>query len=70
MVKRARFAFTIDTSLGREPHLGPGGRAVCGHPQIPCFASPPRDGFALDETSMEDAVSSLGTVSTRRLALP
>lgn len=69
MVKRARFAFTIDTSLSREPHLGPGGRAVCGEPQIPGFASPPHDGFALDETSMEDALSSRRTVVRRRPAL-
>ena len=44
-VKRARFAFTIDSfeSAAIHRHRQPGGLG-----EIPGFASPPRDGFALD----------------------
>jgi hypothetical protein len=49
MVKRARFAFTKLLPPER-PHPVVGGRAVfVAFPKIPGFASPPRDGFALDD---------------------
>ena len=53
MVKRARFAFTMDSLC--EPvveHRKIGGRAV--FEKIPRFASPPHDGFALDDLAMEE----------------
>jgi hypothetical protein len=52
MVKRARFAFTDTTSwsFGCDRPRRPGGLG-----EIPGFASPPRDGFALDEGSTPEA---------------
>ena len=53
VVKRARFAFTVlhlvseISSSVRQP----GG---LGGIEVPGFASPPRDGFALDGPSAED----------------
>ena len=45
-VKRARFAFTMTPSESASVRSGTGSRAVSG--EIPGFASPPRDVFALD----------------------
>jgi hypothetical protein len=52
-VKRARFAFNAHL-LARGWRRLPGGRAVSRiAPRIPGFASPPRDGFALDGMDVE-----------------
>ena len=60
-VKRARFAFTIVTSSRVVRHQT-GNRAALGwprlYPKIPGFASPPRDGFALDDLSDGERLSS------------
>jgi hypothetical protein len=58
VVKRARFAFTMTPSCAVRTWSG--NRAVlCRHrPKIPGFASPPRDGFALDGHRAEDETSS------------
>ena len=53
VVKRARFAFTVLHLVSEiaSSVRQPGG---LGEPEIPGFASPPRDGFALDGPSTED----------------
>jgi hypothetical protein len=55
-VKRARFAFTMSPSIRRASHSRLGNRAVSY--EIPGFASPPRDGFALDDPLSGGAIAS------------
>ena len=66
MVKRARFAFTGTTSwsIGFDRIRQPGGLW-----EIPGFASPPRDGFALDEGSTPgaDLAPVIKTIPYRRV---
>jgi len=61
VVKRARFAFTMDSFMSRLSSIG---RSAAGRSseKIPGFASPPHDGFALDDVPDGGGSSSVSTI--------